>query len=158
MMEKRMIFRVLLPLALLVGLVGAPASAQGKGKSNQAKGSAQVQTEARPQLERRGAEDVQYGVSGNGSGKVPPGWCQGQGNPHRTVANCGYLGVSGSNGGIGGYRTYEEAHAAFHRELDQKYRTLAAQNPLDIRRQLELRAQKSAEHQRWHDAIGRSHD
>lgn len=157
MMDKRMTIKVFLPLALLIGLVGAPASAQGNGKSN-GKGSAQGQVEARPQLERRDIDDVQYGASGNGAGKVPPGWCQGQGNPHRTVANCGYLGVNGSNGGLGGYRTYEEAHTAFHRELDQRYRTLAAQNPLDIRRQLELRAQKSAEHQRWHDAVGRSHD
>jgi hypothetical protein len=37
--------------------------------------------------ERRRSDDRAASRSGR---RVPPGWCRGVGNPHRTVANCGY--------------------------------------------------------------------
>jgi hypothetical protein len=57
-----------------------------------------------------------------------------------------------------GPRSYAEAHEQFHLELDLNYRALAAERPFDLRRQLELRARRSAEHDRWHAAMGRRHE
>jgi hypothetical protein len=56
-----------------------------------------------------------------------------------------------------GLRSYGTAHEEFHLHLDLKYRALAAERPFDLRRQLELRARKSAEHDRWHAEMGRRH-
>lgn len=112
---------------------------------------------------------------GNGSGKVPPGWCQGVGNPHNTRENCGYdrrddrrydrrddrridrridRNRAGNNGRS---RSYEQDHAIFHRELDRRYDRLSAQRPLDVQYQLELRMRKRAEHDSWHARQGIRH-
>lgn len=149
------------PLALAIVLSVDPALAQGSGRGQQ----------GRPRVEQDRGDwqgyptlgDYGRGVSrGNGAGKVPPGWCRGVGNPHRTVENCGYRADSrvsfprGSGGGVYG-GSYEDAHARFHRELDDRYNRLAAQRPLDIRYQLELQARKRAEHDAWHRRVGISH-
>lgn len=100
--------------------------------------------------------------AGNGSGKVPPGWCKGKGNPHNTPENCGYASRRGTydNDGRtrnGNYGSYEEEHAEYHRWLDRKYSDLAARRPLDPTYQIRIRAEKRAEHNRWHERMGRRH-
>ena len=146
-MSIRVISPVPFLLALAFVLAASPADAQGrrggeKGEERQEE-VRRDDEERRPVLQRRVA------------GEVPRGWCQGRGNPHNTVENCGYQSTSSRADNRGG--PYEQDHAEFHRYLDDRYRALAAERPLDIRRQLELRAQKSAEHERWHAGVGRRH-
>ena len=160
-MSIRKISPVPFLFALVLVLAAAPLDAQGR--SGQAKGKQKQEEvrrqeeERRPVLQRRDAEDDWYEYEQQRRTSVPRGWCQGKGNPHNTVENCGYQAASRS-GGIYRGGSYEQQHAEFHRYLDDRYRTLAAQRPLDIRRQLELRAQKSAEHDRWHAQAGRRHE
>ena len=136
--------------ALALALAASPADAQGRRAAEKQNGKDRQEEvrrendEQRPVLQRREANEV------------PRGWCQGRGNPHNTVENCGYQSTNSRIGSRGG--SYEESHADFHRRLDDRYRTLAAQRPLDIRRQLELRAQKSSEHERWHAQTGTRHE
>ena len=158
-----------LPFLLTAAVLATanPSEAQGKGKGNAKndRGNAErVETRKgndRPELLRRDADDDRYeDVYDDRTSRrdVPKGWCQGKGNPHNTVENCGY-GSDRIDGISANRRTgsYAEQHDAFHRSLDRKYSVLASDRPLDVRRQIELRAQKSAEHQRWHDRVGQSH-
>jgi hypothetical protein len=152
-MSIRMMKPVPYLFALALVLAANPADAQGRRGNDKDKGKDRQEEvrrddeDRRPVLQRRAVRDV------------PRGWCQGRGNPHNTVENCGYQ-ADRAYDGDRDYRggSYEQEHAEFHRYLDDRYRTLAAQRPLDIRRQLELRAQKSAEHDRWHAQAGRRHD
>jgi|GEM_PF-1134474 len=95
---------------------------------------------------------------------VPPGWCTGVGNPHNTVANCGYgEGRYDRRSGVyrdrdGGYRSgdreygsFEQAHEAFHRHHERVCQDRLAQRPLDPEWQIRVRRECSAEHDRWHD-------
>ena len=151
-MSIRVISPVPFLLALAILLASSPADAQGRGGKKQKEKDRQEEVrwedyDQRPVLQRRA--------------NVPPGWCKGKGNPHNTVENCGYQSQNGvyrpgNNGGYGN-GSYEQQHADFHRYLDDRYRALAAQRPLDIRWQLEVRSQKSAEHDRWHAQMGRAH-
>ena len=145
--------------ALILALAAAPADAQGRGqgKGKQKQEEVRRQEDVRPVLQRRDVED-EWGVYQQRRTSVPRGWCQGKGNPHNTVENCGYQAASNSRGTYRGGGSYEQQHAEFHRYLDDRYRSLAAQRPLDVRRQLELRAQNSAEHNRWHAQAGVRHD
>lgn len=176
-----------LAIALLAVPVMAQGkgNGNGRGKAQQAEARRGSQQQ-RPELQRRAADDddsdsdgdsdgdwdddsdgrytdrngnVYGGTTGRRQG-VPPGWCQGRGNPHNTVENCGYTAGRSSNGTYRASRSgsHAQQHAEFHRYLDQKYSALAARNPLDIRRQIELRSQKSAEHQRWHAQTGTRHE
>jgi hypothetical protein len=172
-----MLNRVFSPVPLVLALalaVASPAMAQGRGNGNgNGNGNGKAKSEqvrkgddSRPVLQRRTDDrddeeryDEWYDAAG-ARRSVPRGWCQGKGNPHNTVENCGYSAAAARNGRIGDQSrsgSYAEQHADFHRYLDDKYRTLAAQRPLDVGRQLQLRAQKSAEHERWHDQVGRNH-
>ena len=89
--------------------------------------------------------------------RVPPGWCIGRGNPHNTVANCGpgnnrydrrydpYYGSSrGSTGTYGSYGN-TGSYSEWKRWHDQQCRDLSRQRPLDLRWQLQVRQQCSAE-------------
>ena len=152
-------FSLLLALLLMVGVSPVMAQGNGNGRGKAKKAEVSVATdEQRPQLQRR---DDDWEATGSRPG-VPPWWCIGRGNPHNTVEDCGYSGTrttpNNRDRTYGGYRTYDEAHAAFHRALNEKYSALAAERPLDLRYQLELRAQKSAEHNRWHAEMGRRHE
>jgi hypothetical protein len=176
-MKNRVLSSTPLMLAFALALASTPAMAQGRGNGNghgngkaKSEQTRKAAEERRPVLQRRADDDQDddrydddryedtYGVYSNGQRRsVPPGWCKGKGNPHNTVENCGYgndrYNATYSRSGS----SYEASHADFHRYLDDKYRSLASRNPLDVRRQLELRAQKSAEHQRWHDQAGIRH-
>jgi Ni/Co efflux regulator RcnB len=109
---------------------------------------------------------------------VPPGWCQGRGNPHNTPENCGYRrngtynrngtydrnrtwdrsGTSSRNGSYGGYGgSYTEAHRAFHRDLDNWCRQEAERRGGGLRGLLAVRAQCDARHQEWHRSTGTRH-
>ena len=149
-MTNRSISTVPFLFALALALAASPADAQGRRGAQKENGKARQEEvrreddEQRPVLQRREVNEV------------PRGWCQGRGNPHNTVENCGYQSTSSRTGGRGG--SYENSHDEFHRRLDDRYRAAASQNPLDIRRQLELRAQKSAEHERWHAQMGTRHE
>lgn len=119
--------------------------------------------------ERRAAstwswDDERYRRSTRRHRDVPPGWCQGVGNPHNTIANCGYgSGRYDSRRGIyrdddGVYRdrdtrygSFAEAHDAFHRHNDRVCRERASERPFDPAYQLRVRRECSAEHDRWHD-------
>jgi hypothetical protein len=137
-----------------------PALAQGKGQGKGNGRRPQVERAEEPRLERRGPQEQNvYGAPrGNGAGKVPPGWCQGVGNPHNTVENCGYN-RPGYDGGYydDGNGSYSRSHEEFHLYLDRKYASLAAERPYDIAYQLRLRADKAAEHDRWHQQAGIAH-
>lgn len=158
-----------LPFLLTAALLATatPSDAQGKGKGNAGndRDKARVETRQgndRPELLRRDVDDDDRyeDVYGDRTARkdVPRGWCQGKGNPHNTIENCGY--GADRVDAISGTRrngSYAEQHDAFHRSLDRKYSVLASERPLDVRRQIELRAQKSAEHERWHDRVGQRH-
>ena len=177
MIQKR-IAHYSLALALGVTLIASPAQAQGKGHGRDSPRDKQEQ--ARPELRRRSEQEQKRIVKErdrqrqefqrreqNSRGRarnVPPGWCV-SGNPHNTVENCGYSArrsrdYDDYNGGYGSYGrsgSYDASHQDFHRYLDRKYRELAAQRPLDIPRQLRLRADKQNEHEDWHRRTGRRH-
>ena len=101
---------------------------------------------------------------GNGAGKVPPGWCNGRGNPHNTWENCGYRSTGRNNGRYYDNRSrnvrgssYDRQHADLHSYLDRKYRDLAVRRPRDIEYQVRLRAERAREHDNWHRQAGRRH-
>lgn len=188
-----MLKKVKLTLPLAVALAAAlsaaaPAEAQGRGNGNGKK-------DDRPRVERRDDRrddddrwddrrdrdrDDRYEWSLDGRRRVPRGWCQGRGNPHNTVANCGYRRghtyydaryrdrdrdrdrydgrVYDRRGSLGGYSgTYEQRHDAFHRDLKRwcDARTVeAGANLLAIRR---VRSECNDRHQEWHRATGTRH-
>lgn len=114
------------------------------------------------------------------SQRVPPGWCRGRGNPHNTAANCRYNSRNSQwerydsrdrrwesrttyergtntryddrNGG-----SYDAAHRDFHYSHDRQCRERAAQRPLDMRWQLEVRRQCAVTHEEWHRRAGIAH-
>lgn len=160
---------LMLSLAIALGLTlaSSPALAQGKGKQHKDKAR-----EERVDYRDSDRYPTEYGSGryevrgGNGSGKVPPGWCKGKGNPHNTPENCGYRGSHERDRRVYGDRdgsvrsrggSYEQEHGDFHYYLDRKYSELARQRPLDVRWQVEIRARKKAEHDRWHAQMGRRH-
>jgi hypothetical protein len=156
-MRLQQIFASAVVLGFSLSLSVSPADAQGKGKK---------QDRERDRVEQ--VSDGWYGDDygqarrgqGNGAGKVPPGWCQGRGNPHNTRENCGYTADrrNDSRGSVGGRAgSYEREHAEFHRQLDRRYEELAARRPLDVAYQIQLRADKAAEHRRWHERTGTRH-
>jgi hypothetical protein len=115
---------------------------------------------------RRGAswEDILYGRDDDRRTRrrdVPPGWCKGRGNPHNTPENCGYSSDRRydweDNDRYGGYGSYADAHRAFHRALDREYAARAAERRTDPLYQIRLRAEKSADHERWHERTGTRH-
>jgi len=108
--------------------------------------------------------DERYRLSTRRHRDVPPGWCNGVGNPHNTVANCGWSrsrydsgsGVYRDDGGTwrdgdSRYGSYSEAHDAFHRHQDALCRDRADDRPFDPAYQLQVSRECSAEHDRWHD-------
>jgi hypothetical protein len=159
----------LIGTALLMIVLAVPAQAQKKEKEKDRgndrrapQGQVDRWNEARPDLVRRNGDryeveqrrDGQDRARGNGAGKVPPGWCRGQGNPHNTPANCGFADWRRDRDGwsIGDrrYRSFEEAHEVFHRHHDRECRLRAAERPLDPSWQLRVRAECRAEHDAWH--------
>jgi hypothetical protein len=180
-------FSLVMALAAALSASPALAQGKGKGNDKGKKQKTEQVREDRRWEDRRDddrweddrrsdrwEEDVRLERRDRRDGKrVPPGWCKGKGNPHNTVENCGY---DGARRGDRVYRRDDESgryedrrsdrrsgsfaqeHAEFHRWLDEEYRARAAQRPLDVRWQLEVRRQKSEEHRRWHRSVGIDHD
>jgi hypothetical protein len=110
--------------------------------------------------------------------RVPPGWCIGRGNPHNTAANCRYNSSRGawerydsrdrrwetqgtwergSNDRYGDRGSYDAAHRDFHYSHDRQCRERAAQRPLDLRWQVQVRQECRAIHEDFHRRWGISH-
>lgn len=139
-------------LALAAVLAAAPADAQGKGDKKEKSRTEQVRREVR---DDRWDRDVR--LERRDGRQVPPGWCQGRGNPHNTPENCGYDRRRSDDRRHDDrryddrrYGSFEEAHRAFHRDHDRICRERAAQRPFDVRWQLQVRNECKAEHDRWH--------
>lgn len=180
-------FNLPLAIALVAALSASPAMAQGKGKNNDRDRDRVERRDDRrdrdddrrwdrdddrrrdePRFERRSSQ------------RVPPGWCRGRGNPHNTAANCRY----NSNRGYweryddrdrrwesrtvyergtntrydsrsGG--SYDAAHRDFHYSHDRQCRERAAQRPLDMRWQLQVRQECAARHEDFHRRWGIAH-
>jgi len=87
-------------IAALAALLSAsPALAQrGHGNGNGRGHDRQRVEEVRRDRERDRDRDLRWErrraddrvLSRRSGRRVPPGWCRGRGNPHRTAANCGY--------------------------------------------------------------------
>ena len=164
-------------LALAAALSASPALAQhgnghgnGKGKHE----SGEVRRDRDDDRGDRRRDDVR--LERRSSRRVPPGWCIGRGNPHNTVANCGYRAnhqyydrrydprYSNNTGTYGSGRynnttsgSYAQQHAEFHRWHDAQCRELASRRPLDLSYQLQVRNQCKAEHDAWHNQMGVRH-
>ncbi|MBW3655101.1 MAG: hypothetical protein KY444_03285 [Gemmatimonadetes bacterium] len=121
-----------------------------------------------PRFERRGER------------RVPPGWCRGRGNPHNTAANCRYNSRSSAweryDSRTGRYETrdqyerrtrdsryggtsgsYDQEHREFHYSHDRQCRERAAQRPLDISWQVQVRSECKAAHDDFHRRWGTAH-
>jgi hypothetical protein len=155
-------FRFPLMLALASALAASPALAQ-KGGHGHSGGKRQER------VERRDDDRARSTRGDNGSHR---GWCQGKGNPHNTVANCGYSASrngtltrrgtydrngtydrQGTYGRSGTYSaaTYQQAHSAYHTQHDRQCRALSSQHPTDLQWLLRVRSQCRSEHEAWHD-------
>lgn len=179
MLQWNQVFGCTLVLALAALSAAAPVNAQERERQRERPTSEYRERagerDGRPQLRRRGRgdqrDDRRERAARRDGRRVPPGWCLGRGNPHSTPENCGYdarhgrdarwesvTRREGSDPSGERYGSYDEAHAAFHRELDRRYTLLAAEHPGDAQYQRRLRAQKQAEHERWHARRGVRHD
>jgi hypothetical protein len=155
-----------LMLAAAVSATHAEAQ-QGNGRGSSKKEARAQQSEARERSHDRRDGDGRYDdfrLERRDGKRVPPGWCQGRGNPHNTPENCGYsrdgryddrYGRSDSRYSRGG--SYEQRHADFHAQHDRWCRDRAAQRPLDLRWQLEVRTECKRIHDDWHRREGIAH-
>lgn len=160
-----------LVVALAAALGAAPAEAQGKGKGNDKDKRRTEQVRFRD--DRHWNDDVRL-QRRNGQ-QVPPGWCNGRGNPHNTRENCGYdrrrddrrydrrVEDRRYDRRVDDRRydrnstSYAQAHQAFHRDHDRICRERASQRPFDVRWQLQVRNECNAQHDRWHARNGTRH-
>ena len=173
-------FNLPLALALVAALSASPALAQGNGK-----GRGNDRDDDRRRVEQRDRDrrdddrwddrDTRF------ERRVPPGWCRGRGNPHNTAANCRWnggrsvwerydprdrrwesrevyeRGTRGSYDRYGDRGSYDAAHRQFHYTHDRQCRERAAQRPLDLRWQVQVRQECRAIHEDFHRRWGISH-
>jgi hypothetical protein len=158
-------FNFSLALALVAALSASPAVAQKNKNDDRDRDRYEQRDE--PRFERRSER------------RVPPGWCRGRGNPHNTAANCRYNSrsreweryddrdrrwesrttyergstrdVSRSSG------SYDSSHRSFHATHDRQCRERAAQRPLDLRYQVQVRQECRAIHEDFHRRWGIAH-
>ena len=178
-------FSLALAAALATTLMAAPADAQGRGRGNDHGRDRQEQRhrddddDDRPRFERRRtddrrADDRRYDdrVHSQQQRRVPPGWCQGRGNPHNTAENCRYNSQYSRweryDSRTGRYETYDTynrnssgsydvAHRDFHYSHDRQCRERAAQRPLDVRYQIQVRSECKSIHDEFHRRWGIAH-
>ncbi|HEX2190714.1 MAG TPA: hypothetical protein VHG51_17530 [Longimicrobiaceae bacterium] len=146
-------------LALAAMLAAGPADAQGKGNKNKREKdrTEQVRRDRDDRRDRDERWDRDVRLERRNGRQVPPGWCQGRGNPHNTPENCGYDRRDrryddryDRRDDDRRYGSFEEAHRAFHRDHDRVCRERASQRPFDVRWQLRVRNECKADHDRWH--------
>lgn len=179
-------FSLSLAIALAAALGASPADAQGNGKGRGDDRDRQEQRDDRrdrdddddddrPRFERRRTDDRRYDQRSypatSQQRRVPPGWCQGRGNPHNTAENCRYNGQRSRweryDSRTGRYETqdtygrtggsYEAAHRDFHYAHDRRCRERASQRPLDPRWQIQVRSECKAIHDDFHRRWGTAH-
>jgi hypothetical protein len=180
-------FNLPLVLALAAALSASPALAQGNGKGRGNNDDDRRRVEQRDRDrdrdddrwddDRRDDRDSPRFERRDGR-RVPPGWCRGRGNPHNTAANCRYNSSRGawerydsrdrrwetqgtwergSNDRYGDRGSYDAAHRDFHYSHDRQCRERAAQRPLDLRWQVQVRQECRAIHEDFHRRWGISH-
>lgn len=189
-------FNLALAVALAATLGAAQAEAQGngRGRGNDNRDRQEQRDDRRdrddrddddddddrPRFERRRTDDRRYddrnARSSTTQRRVPPGWCQGRGNPHNTAENCRYNSQRSRweryDSRTGRYETYEtysrnrtgsssgsydQAHRDFHYSHDRQCRERAAQRPLDVRWQVQVRSECRARHEDFHRRWGIAH-
>ena len=179
---KTMKFSLPLVLALAAALAATDAQAQGNGKGQ---GNRDRDREEQRDRDRRDRDDDRWDDRRNEprferrtERRVPPGWCQGRGNPHNTAANCRYNGrlsqweryddrdrrwetrstyERGTSGSTYNRGSYDAAHRDFHYSHDRQCRERAAQRPLDLRYQVQVRQECARIHEDFHRRWGTSH-
>jgi hypothetical protein len=175
-------FNLPLALALAAALSASPALAQGNGKGNGNRDRDRDRVEER---DRRDRDDDRWDDRRNeprferrSEQRVPPGWCRGRGNPHNTPANCRYNSrlreweryddrdrrwetrgtwERGTDSRYGNSGSYDAAHRDFHYTHDRQCRERAAQRPLDLRWQVQVRQECRAIHEDFHRRWGIAH-
>jgi hypothetical protein len=171
-------FNLTLALALAAALSASPALAQGNGKGR----GHDDDDDNRRRVELRDRDrwdDRDTRFERRDGRRVPPGWCRGRGNPHNTAANCRWnrsrsvwerydsrdrrwetqsTWERGSNDRYGSTRgSYDSAHRQFHSTHDRQCRERAAQRPLDLRWQVQVRQECRAIHEDFHRRWGIAH-
>ena len=182
-------FNLSLMIALAAALSASPAMAQGNGnrdrdrdddrrevRDNRRDRDRDDDDDDRPRFERRRNDDRSSRTYST-QRRVPPGWCQGRGNPHNTPQNCRYNssrsewerfdtrtgrwedrdGYERNDSRYGGSSSYQQAHADFHYNHDRQCRARAAQRPLDVRWQVQVRSECKAVHDDFHRRWGTPH-
>lgn len=172
-------------LAAVLGAAPAEAQGNGKGRDNDRDRDRYEQRDRdrdddddddRPRFERRRTDDRRYDDrydSRTSQRRVPPGWCRGRGNPHNTAENCRYNSQRDRweryDSRTGRYETYDtynrngnrgsydQAHRDFHYSHDRQCRDRAAQRPLDVRWQIQVRSDCKAIHDDFHRRWGIAH-
>jgi hypothetical protein len=175
--------KISLPLALLVAAAVSAHAAVAQHGNGHGHGNGDEHGNSRHAYKADRDDDDDNGRASRGGRydnngyrlerRVPPGWCQGRGNPHNTVENCGqgsnrydrrydprYNGSYGypntssryPNGSRYGTGTYggsygygANTYSQWKRLHDQQCRDLARQRPLDLRYQLQVRQQCAAQ-------------
>jgi hypothetical protein len=186
-------FNLPLMIALAAALSASPAVAQGNSGHGRDRDRGDDRKEQRderrvrddddddddddrPRFERRRTDDRARQRSVSTQRRVPPGWCQGRGNPHNTPQNCRYNSRSSEwerfdtrtnrwedragyerNESRNGTSSYEQAHRDFHYNHDRQCRERAAQRPLDVRWQVQVRSECRAVHDDFHRRWGTPH-
>jgi hypothetical protein len=175
-----------LAAALIAAPADAQGRGQGRERAKQGEVRRDKGESKRPKLERRDRrddddrweeDDDRWDDDERGersrAGKGEPAFCRnGEGHPvfgrrwcderaagrDRGVYDGRYESRDGDYRRDTRYGSYAEEHQAFHRYLDRKYSSMAAERPLDVRWQLEVRSRKKEEHDRWHYQVGRRHE
>ncbi|HUE95285.1 MAG TPA: hypothetical protein VMN39_01410 [Longimicrobiaceae bacterium] len=164
---------LILGVFVLVGLGSLPDAAAAQGRGNAANRDA-VERRDRDDRDDDRYDDRYYGDERREqrSRNAGPPFCRnGQGHPVHGRQWCYDRGF-GTGSSVGDiifddrrsdnrsldHADYDRSHADFHRELDRRYADLASRRPLDLQYQLELRREKQAEHDRWHQRVGIRHE
>ena len=173
-------FNLPLALALVAALSASPAVAQGKGNGHGNRDRDRDRVEERDRRDRDDDHRDQPRFERRNERRVPPGWCQGRGNPHNTAQNCRWNSnrsvwerydrrdrrwedrttyERGSNERYDSRNSgsYDQAHRDFHYSHDRQCRERAAQRPTDLRWQVQVRQECRAIHEDFHRRWGTSH-
>jgi hypothetical protein len=171
-------FNLPLAIALAAALSASPALAQGNGKSHGNRHRVERRDDDRRDDGRR--TEPRFERRTSSTQRVPPGWCRGRGNPHNTAANCRYNSSRriweryddrdrrwesretyerGANTRYDSRNrgSYDAAHRDFHASHDRQCRARAAQRPLDMPWQLQVRRECAEVHQAFHRRWGIAH-
>lgn len=175
-------FNLPLAIALVAALSASPAMAQGNSKKDndrdRDRGGQYDDRRGRDRDDDRRRDEPRF--ERRSDQRVPPGWCRGRGNPHNTAANCRYNSRSrewerydsrdrrwesrstyergtSTRSDSRNAGSYEAAHRDFHYSHDRQCRERAAQRPLDLRYQVQVRQECRAVHEDFHRRWGTVH-